>query len=69
MNLKLANKSGTPFKGKVVLQFESFNSGITEKLKSEIADASVTSDEAQMEINFPMGSKVKLWNEFTPFTL
>jgi hypothetical protein len=64
--LKFANKSGAPFKGKVVLQFESFNSGFTGKLKSQIADVSVTSDEQQMEIDFPMGSKVKLWNEFTP---
>ena len=64
--LKFTNKSGVPFKGKVVLQFESFNSGITEKLKSQIADVSVPSDELQMEIDFPMGSKVKLWNEFTP---
>jgi hypothetical protein len=64
--LKLTNKSGTPFKGKVVLQFESFNSGITEKLQSKIVDAAFASDEQQMEIDFPMGSKVKLWNEFSP---
>ncbi len=64
--LKFANKSGIPFKGKVVLQFESFNSGITEKLKSQIEDVSITSDELRMELNFPVGSKAKLWNEFTP---
>ena len=64
--LKIVNKSGVPFHGKVVLQFESFNSGITERLKSMIADASVTSDDRQLEIDFPMGSKVKLWNEFDP---
>jgi hypothetical protein len=64
--LKFANKEGAPFKGKVVLQLESFNAGIIEKLKSKIADISVASDELQVEIDFPMGSKVKLWNEFTP---
>ena len=64
--LKIANKSGVPFKGKVVLQVESFNSGITEKLKSIIANVSVTSGEQQMEIEFPMGSNAKLWSEFTP---
>jgi hypothetical protein len=64
--LKIVNKSGSPFKGKVVLQFESFNSGITEKLKSKIAEVSVTSDTLQMQIDFPMGKNVKLWSEFTP---
>ncbi len=66
VKLKLRNLTGAPFKGKVVFQFESFNSGITERLKSVIADASVTSDELEMEINFPMGDKVKLWSEFNP---
>ena len=55
--LKLANKSGIPFKGKVVLQFESFNSGITQKLKSEIVDAEVTSDEAKWRLIFPWEAK------------
>ena len=66
MILKLVNKTGVPFKGKVVFQVESFNSGITEKLKSLIADATIPNAENQMEIDFPMGNKVKLWNEFVP---
>jgi hypothetical protein len=64
--LKLANKSGAPFKGKVVLQFETFNSGITERLKSVIEDADISSDELQMVIDFPLGDKLKPWNEFAP---
>ncbi len=42
--LKLINKSGSPFRGKIVLQAESFNSGISEKLKSKIADAFIPAD-------------------------
>jgi hypothetical protein len=64
--LKLDNNSGVPFKGKVVLQAESFNAGITQKLKSKIAEVSIASEELQIEVDFPMGGKVKLWNEFTP---
>jgi hypothetical protein len=64
--LNLANKTGAPFKGKVVLQFESFNYGITEKLKSVIEDAEMQSDEKEIVIDFPLGPRVKVWNEFTP---
>ena len=49
-----------------MLEAESFNSGITQKIKSKIEEASINSDELQMEIDFPMGDKMKLWNEFTP---
>jgi beta-galactosidase/beta-glucuronidase len=33
INLTIENKSGTPFTGKVLLEAESFNTGITEKIK------------------------------------
>ncbi len=66
MKFKLINKSGAPFKGKVVLQVESYNSGITGKFKSKIIDANVISDELPVEIDFPMGEEPKLWSEFTP---
>ena len=64
--VKLTNKSGAPFKGKVVLEAESFNSGITQKVKSIVVSAVVTSETLQLEIDYPMGDKVRLWNEFTP---
>ncbi len=64
--LTLSNRSGVPFKGKVILEAESFNSGITQKLKSKIETFSIDSDKLQLNIDYPMGDKVKLWNEFTP---
>jgi Glycosyl hydrolases family 2, sugar binding domain/Glycosyl hydrolases family 2 len=64
--LILANSTGAPFKGKVILEAESFNSGITQKLKSKIETFSLDSGTLQMNIDYPMGDKVKLWNEFTP---
>ncbi len=64
--VKISNKSGASFKGKVLLEAESFNTGISEKLKSKIEEASIEGDELQMEIDFPMGNKIRLWDEFTP---
>ena len=64
--VNLTNRSGIPFKGKVLLQAESFNSGITQKLKSKIVSVATSSDELRMEIDYPMGDKVRLWDEFNP---
>jgi hypothetical protein len=66
VHIKVLNKSGTPFMGKILLEAESFNSGITEKIKSKFEEVSITGEELQMEIDLPIGSKIKLWNEFTP---
>jgi hypothetical protein len=62
----LTGKSGTPFNGKVVLQAESFNSGISQKLKSKVVSANTGSDDLQLVIDYPMGNKAQLWSEFTP---
>jgi hypothetical protein len=62
----LINKSGTPFKGKVTLQAESFNSDIPQKLKSKVVSAKTSSNDLQLVIDYPMGNKIQLWNEFTP---
>jgi hypothetical protein len=64
--LKIVNRSGVPFRGKIVLQAESFNSGITGKLKSKIAEVFIPADELQMEIDYPLGSDIKQWSEFFP---
>jgi Glycosyl hydrolases family 2, sugar binding domain/Glycosyl hydrolases family 2/Glycosyl hydrolases family 2, TIM barrel domain len=64
--IKIDNTSETPFRGKVLLEAESFNSGISEKIKSKIEELSITGDMLQMEIDLPLGSKIKLWNEFAP---
>jgi hypothetical protein len=64
--LTLKNKSGSPFRGKMLVEAESFNSGITEKLKSIMVDVDMPSDSLTMEISYPVGNKVRLWSEFTP---
>ena len=62
----LTNKSGTPFKGEIALQAESFNSKTSQKLKSIVVSASIDSNELQLVIDYPMGDKMQLWSEFTP---
>ncbi|MDP3001765.1 MAG: beta-galactosidase [Bacteroidales bacterium] len=64
--VELTNKTGTTFKGKVALQAESFNSGISQKLKSKVVSANTGSKELQLVIDYPMGNKMQLWSEFTP---
>jgi hypothetical protein len=64
--VRLTNKSGAPFSGKVVLQAESFNSGIPQKLRGKAVSANTSSDELQLSIDYPMGNKMQLWSEFTP---
>ena len=62
----VTNKSGSMFHGKVVLKAESFNSGITQKLKSLVVKSNSGSDDLQLVIEYPMGKRVQFWNEFTP---
>jgi hypothetical protein len=62
----LANKSGTPFKGEIALQAESFNSKTSQKLKSIIVSASTDSNKLQLVIDYPLGDKIQLWSEFIP---
>ena len=52
--VELTNKTGTTFKGKVALQAESFNSGISQKLKSKVVSANTGSKELQLVIDYPM---------------
>ncbi|MEI6050072.1 MAG: sugar-binding domain-containing protein [Bacteroidota bacterium] len=62
----LTNKSGTPFTGKVVVQAESFNTGIAQKLKSKTVKVNSSSDDLQIVIDYQIGEKMQLWSEFTP---
>jgi len=64
--VSLTNKTGAAFKGKVILQAESFNSGISQKLKSKVVSASTNSNDLQLVVDYPMGNKVHLWSEFAP---
>src|SRR5450759_1545316 len=62
----LANKPGTPFKGTVVIQAESFNSPSSQKAKRKVVQVSTGSNDTQLVIDYPMGKSVQLWNEFNP---
>ena len=62
----LTNKEGTPFKGKLALQAESFNSAVKQKLPGTIVQVSTGSKDLQLVIDYPMGNKVQLWSEFDP---
>jgi hypothetical protein len=62
----LTNKSGIPFKGKIVLHAESFNSGPSQKLKRVKASADSPSNGVMLVIDYPMGNKMQLWSEFAP---
>jgi Glycosyl hydrolases family 2, sugar binding domain/Glycosyl hydrolases family 2 len=62
----LANKPGTPFKGTVVIQAESFNSPSSQKAKIKVVQVSTGSNDTQLVIDYPMGNSVQLWSEFDP---
>ena len=62
----LANKPGTPFKGTVVIQAESFNSPSSQKAKRKVVQVSTGSNDTQLVIDYPMGNSVQLWSEFDP---
>jgi hypothetical protein len=64
--VSIINNSGSPFKGKVVLQGESLNSPLSLKLKSKVVSVNTGSDDLQLIIDYPMGNQIQLWNEFTP---
>jgi hypothetical protein len=64
--VSLSNKSGKPFKGKIRLKAESFNSGISQKLGSEVVSAGTTAGDLRLIIDYPLGNEMQLWSEFTP---
>jgi hypothetical protein len=62
----LTNNSGTLFKGEVVIGCESFNSGISQKLKSLSLSANTDSRDLQLVFEYPMGTNTVLWSEYKP---
>jgi beta-galactosidase/beta-glucuronidase len=62
----LTNKPGTLFKGKLMLQAESFNSATSQKIKSKVVQVSISSYDTQIIIDYPMGKNIQLWSEFNP---
>jgi len=64
--VKLENKTGSHFEGKVKLRAESFNCSDPEKLKAVTVSANTTSEEISLVVDYPMGKNPKLWSEFDP---
>jgi beta-galactosidase/beta-glucuronidase len=62
----IKNKSGNPFKGKVIMHVESVNTETRQVLKSKVIKLNDTSDELQLIVDYPMGRRMKLWSEFHP---
>ena len=62
----LNNKPGTPFKGKIVLNAESFNSPVSENLGRKVVNVNTISGEIQLVVNYSLGKRMKLWSEFNP---
>ena len=60
------NKSESPFEGEVVINAESFNSGISQKMKSMSVPASAGPGDLQLTMDYPMGDDVRYWSEFRP---
>jgi hypothetical protein len=64
--IALTNKSGTSFNGKVIVNGESFNSGLHQKLEPMSLSASTDSMELQLVLDYPIGKNIQLWSEYKP---
>jgi hypothetical protein len=64
--LRLANRTGKVFRGKVVVEAESFNAGISDKIQSRFMEVVADTGVTQLALDYPMGSKVREWSEFVP---
>ena len=62
----LNNKPGTPFKGKIVLNAESFNTPGADNHSVKVVKVSTSSGEIQLVVNYTLGQRMKLWSEFNP---
>jgi hypothetical protein len=64
--VSIANNSKTSFTGEVIVQGKSFNTGSPYKLSKIAVSASTGADDLQLIIDYPLGDKIMLWNEFSP---
>ncbi|MGD0754332.1 MAG: sugar-binding domain-containing protein [Bacteroidales bacterium] len=62
----LNNRSGSPFKGEIALQAESFKADKSQKLKSKVVSVNSGLNELHLIVDYPMGDKIKLWSEYEP---
>jgi hypothetical protein len=64
--LRVANRTGKVFRGKVVVEAESFNAGISVKIQSRFMEVVADTGVTQLALEYPMGNKVREWSEFVP---
>lgn len=62
----ILNKSGSSFSGQLILGAKSVSSSDNQAIKVVTVPAGTSSGELQLIVDYPMGSKVMLWNEFKP---
>jgi hypothetical protein len=64
--IALNNKPGTPFKGKIFLAAESFNSPVSGHPGRKVVNVNTASGGVEMVVNYSLGSRMQLWSEFDP---
>jgi hypothetical protein len=64
--IRIENDSGESFKGKIVMEAESYNSGVSDRIKSTVTSFSAPAGGLNLIIDYPTGEKTRLWSEFTP---
>lgn len=64
--IRISNKSGDAFRGKLVLQAEGLNTPGKGRIKKVTADVRTSSDNLLLNVEYPMGENYELWNEFNP---
>jgi beta-galactosidase/beta-glucuronidase len=62
----LSNKTEAPFKGKIQIQAESFNSAVRQEIRTVSVPVNTGSTDLQQVIDYPMGNRMQLWSEFLP---
>ena len=60
------NESGSEFRGELLIDCKSFNSEEPQKLNSKKVTLTAGTEPVEIVIDYPMGDKVKFWNEFSP---
>ena len=64
--IRLRNKTGAGFAGKLKLTAENINNGKNNVLKAISQKVSVTNDDTQITVIYPMGKHPAEWDEFNP---
>jgi hypothetical protein len=62
----LSNMTGKDVSSKITLRVKSFNSEVHHVVETLVKEITVKNGESRIEINYPMGEAVQLWDEFNP---